>query len=317
MKRLIKPLVTAAVAATLFAVSGPSQATADSDAEPVAGYNLMGPPPPGANDWNCRPSVEHPRPVVLVHGTGSNMQDAFKFISPMLKDQGYCVFALNYGGIRTWFDPNVIAWGVADIQQSAGQLAAFVDAVLAHTGAAQVDLVGHSQGGMMPRQYLKYNSGADIHDPTKNKVNTLVALGPTNHGTTFNGQQQMYSWLATAGLLPTQQTRDYAEWVLFGVAGRQQLVGSGLISQLNTGGETLPGVRYVVIASQNDETITPPQSSFLSMSGGNATNLWIQDGCPANVVSHAGLISDPRSLWLITTSLDPAYQSTHPEPCKR
>ncbi|OEV22738.1 lipase, partial [Streptomyces nanshensis] len=44
----------------------------------------------------------------------------------------------------------------------------------------QVDIVGHSQGGMMPRYYLKFLGGAP-------KVNALVGIAPSNHGTTLSG----------------------------------------------------------------------------------------------------------------------------------
>ena len=37
-------------------------------------------------------------------------------------------------------------------------------------------MVGHSQGGMMPRYYIKFLGGAD-------KVDDLVGLAPSNHGT--------------------------------------------------------------------------------------------------------------------------------------
>src|SRR5438128_1772103 len=76
--------------------------------------------------------------------------------------------------------PGIYNCGLGDIRQSAAELSAFVDNVLAATGAAKVDLVGHSQGGMMPRYYLKNLGGAA-------KVGVLIGLSPSNHGTTLNG----------------------------------------------------------------------------------------------------------------------------------
>src|SRR5689334_11317784 len=107
----------------------------------------------GANDWRCRPSAAHPRPVVLVHATFVNLGANWAVLSPMLKNAGYCVFAFNYGS-----DPVLSAGrvgGLGDVATSAGVLRDFVDRVRRATGAAQVDLVGHSQGGMMPHYYLK------------------------------------------------------------------------------------------------------------------------------------------------------------------
>ncbi len=46
------------------------------------------------------------------------------------------------------------------------------------TGSRRVDLVGHSQGGMMPRYYLKFLNGAA-------KVDDLVGIAPSHHGTTM------------------------------------------------------------------------------------------------------------------------------------
>ncbi|MDN5758662.1 MAG: alpha/beta fold hydrolase, partial [Tomitella sp.] len=108
-------------------------------------------PPPGANDWNCEPTAEHPRAVVLVHGTYSN-QDAWNAMSPALKAEGFCVFTLNYGKDLSSVAgrmPGYFATG--DIAESAGQLAVFVDRVLAATGTGQLDMVAHSQGGPMSR----------------------------------------------------------------------------------------------------------------------------------------------------------------------
>ena len=112
--------------------------------------------PPGANNWSCHPSAAHPYPVVLVNGTGEDMADGFSALSPLLADNGYCVFAANFGGT-----PGNLLQGTGDIPQSAGA-AGFVrrPRYSAATGAAKVDLVGHSQGGMMPRYYLKFLGGA-------------------------------------------------------------------------------------------------------------------------------------------------------------
>ncbi|KZM70876.1 hypothetical protein [Nocardia terpenica] len=39
--------------------------------------------PPGANDWQCAPAAEHPRPVVLLHGTWGN-QNTWDVLAPEL-----------------------------------------------------------------------------------------------------------------------------------------------------------------------------------------------------------------------------------------
>ncbi|MBJ8347534.1 triacylglycerol lipase [Antrihabitans sp. YC2-6] len=309
--RTARVTAAAGMAAILMLGAGSQAANADDSDEPVPGYNLMGPPPPGVNDWNCKPSAAHPRPVVLVHGTGSSMQSAFSLLGPQLAEAGYCAFAPNYGGLPPWWDAAQVVWGVADIRESAAQLATFVDAVLAHTGASQVDIVGHSQGGTMSRQYLKFNGGADAGDPARNKVRSLIALGPTNHGTTFNGMQQLFRFFIQMGM-----PADLTSRVVFGIAGRQQLVGSKLISDLNSTGETLPGVDYTVIATKFDEVVTPPQNAFLSPDGpGEVHNVWVQDGCETNRVPHENLLGDDRSRYLVMVSLDPAYADAHPAPC--
>ncbi len=296
------------VLGTCFLLSGTSVSALADDREPSPGFATMGPSPAGSNNWNCVPSADHPRPVVLIHGTTANMVDTWAELSPQLTDLGYCVFALNYGGAREIFNPNALQWGIRDIATSAKELATFVDSVRRHTGAGQVDLVGHSQGGVVARQYLKFDGGSTPEDPSKNAVHSLVTLGATNHGTTFGGLQANAKQLSDMGL-----PGDLLVQAIWGPAGVQQLQGTPLLTELNAGSETQPGVTYTVIATAHDQISTPPEASFLT-AGPNSVvnNVWVQDGCPGNTASHAGLVRDAHSLDLVKSALDPEFT---PIPC--
>ena len=236
-----KLAVALTVAGVLGALSAaPAQASLPVIYNGVWGYAHINPTasPPGANDFSCKPSSSHPRPVVLVHGTFADMADSWQALSPLLYNHGYCVFALNYGSYAG--SGSIGIDGVGDIRTSAEELSAFVNKVLNATGASEVDMVGHSQGGMMPRYYLKYLGGAA-------KVHTLVGLAPSNHGTSLNGILTLVSYFPgasefTGALCP---------------ACEQQTTGSGFLNELNSGGDTVPGVEYTVIQSRYDEVVTP------------------------------------------------------------
>ncbi|MEU9865276.1 alpha/beta fold hydrolase [Streptomyces sp. NPDC047971] len=249
------------------------------------GYSLLHPTavPTGANDWSCRPSAAHPRPVVLVHGTFENRYANWAGLAPKLKAEGYCVFALNYGG------GSGPVMGTGDIPTSAARLAGFVDEVRAATGAAEVDLVGHSQGGVMPRYYIKHLSGAG-------KVGRLVALSPTNHGTSLWG----------LGLLATAFPGGEDLLGLACAACAQQVTGSDFLKELNAGGETHPDVSYTVIATWYDEVVTPYTSSFLAP-GPNVVNQRVQDFCPLAFTEHLDINYHDVSGRLVLNALDPAH----------
>lgn len=75
------------------------------------------------NDWNCKPSARHPNPVVLVHGTGANSWDNWRYYRPRLALQGYCTFALSYGQMNSL----PMFYGLDKMENSAAQLTTFVD----------------------------------------------------------------------------------------------------------------------------------------------------------------------------------------------
>ena len=254
----------------------------------VLGYAHASPTasPPGANNWSCTPSAAHPEPVILVHGTFADMSDSWQSLSPLLYNNGYCVFALNYGSYDGSGSVGVYATG--DIAASAQQLATFVDRVLAATGAKKVDLVGHSQGGMMPRYYIKNLGGAS-------KVDTLVGLAPSNHGTTLEGL------FTLAGYFPGASSLVGADCP----ACEEQEAGSSFITALNHGGETVPSVKYTVIESDNDEVVTPYTSAFLATAP-NVTNILLQNQCPLDQGEHLSMPYDHIADADVLTALDPA-----------
>ncbi len=315
--RVAIALASAALIALGSSVVSTPSAGADTVDSPLPSeFSDMGAAPAGANDWSCVPSEAHPRPVVLVHGTGSDMATTWTTMAPALAEQGYCVYALDYGAVRTLLDPNKVIWGLGDIPVSAARLGAFIDVVLAQTGAAKVDIVGHSQGGTVARQYLKFNGGVNDADPSASKVENLVTLGGTNHGTNFGGIQQMYLVLAAAGLDQTIISELLFGLTGLGTAGRQQLIGSPTLQRLNAGGEVEPGVRYTVVGTKFDKVVTPPERTFLDGTGSaEVRNMWVQDGCESNTVPHQGLTFDDRVTYIVQTALDPSYADTHTAPC--
>lgn len=259
---------------------------------PAFVYGLSNPDvaPPGANDWECKPK-EGQEPVVLVHGTWENAYNNFALISPSLKAAGLCVYALNYGQLPIENGGGLGAVlpganGTGDIAQSAGQLKTFVDRVLASTGSKKVNIVGHSQGGLMPRQYLKFNGGAD-------KVDNLVTLGATNHGTDLLGIGALGRTINNLGI-------DILGPVGLGVgvSGVQQVYDSEFLKKLNAGGDTVPGVKYTIIATRYDEVTTPYASTFLEP-GPGVTNVTLQDGCDADTSDHVSMSYSPRAVSYI------------------
>lgn len=77
-------------------------------------------------------------------------------VAPALVKNGYCVFALTYGR-----QPGVPFFGAVNhLESSAREVGDFVNKVLAATNTTQVDMVGHSQGGILGRYWMKYMDGA-------------------------------------------------------------------------------------------------------------------------------------------------------------
>ncbi|NEB79104.1 alpha/beta fold hydrolase [Streptomyces sp. SID14478] len=290
-------------------------------------YSLAAPQayPAGVNDFSCRPSSAHPRPVVLVHGTAADSLSSFGRLAPLLKDAGYCVFALDYGVVL----PGA-AKALAAVPDSAQELSAFVDKVLDATGTSNVDLVGYSQGGgVMPRWYLKYLGGQE-------KVDQLIGISPSNHGTSLS---DLVTLLRGIGVIAPASALTGAQ------ALQDQTPCSEVNAALDAGGDIRPDVRYTTIVSDQDAVVTPHTNQFLHDNAGRPktlcgnrdpereptvvatpgpdgivppasgplTNILLQDVCPSDKSGHLRSPYSPTVDALVLNALDPHHAT--PPPC--
>ena len=243
-------------------------------------------PSAGFNDWSCRPAAAHREPVVLLHGLGGNGPGNFAYLGPYLASAGFCVFAPTYGESV----PGIPVGGLTPIPQSATEIGTFIGRVLAATGAAKADLVGHSEGGFQALYGPKFVPGEAA------SVARVVALAPPTRGTTLAG-------LVTAGDdLGASPVADAV--IAAGCPACSALTtGSSLVTSLNTGAVTQPGIAYTIIASTRDELVTPYGTEFVNEPG--VDNETVQDFCPLDPVGHIGLAYDPDVAQLVRNALDP------------
>jgi triacylglycerol esterase/lipase EstA (alpha/beta hydrolase family) len=279
MVGVLAPLAAAPAQAATLPLQGEAQAFINSTF-----FWNYGAAPAGAN-VGCTPSVAHPYPVILTEGTFSSMYNSFGALSPDLADNGYCVYAFNYGQTL----PLTGIYATGDIAASASQLANEVTRVLAETGASKVDIVGWSQGGMMPRYYINDLGGAA-------KVNMLVGLAPSNYGTTLDGLVTLTSDFGTLGIATALLSVTCP-------ACAEQIQGSSFLTSLNAT-PTLAGVQYVVIETADDEVVTPYTNAFLPAAS-NVQNITLQNQCPQDHSDHLSIGYDSNALQDVINALGP------------
>jgi triacylglycerol esterase/lipase EstA (alpha/beta hydrolase family) len=199
-------------------------------------------------------AADRPDPVVIVNGT---FGPAF-FYEPLaarLRADGHEVHIFELTNL-----------GTGDIAGTAQDLARFADGVRARTGAARVDLVGHSQGGLVARHYVTFLGGADT-------VDSLVSLGTPHYGTAVATIADFFGGGDCLGI----------------VACQQMAVGSDFVNALNAGDDTVGSVRYTNLYTALDELVRPVANASLR---DGATNVLIQSQCPLRAVAHVGLALD-------------------------
>lgn len=243
------------------------------------------------NDFTCKPSEAHPRPVVLLHGLGGDASGNWSSVGPALDADGYCVFAVTYGAderTRMWpYRPG----GTLAAETGAAEVGVFVERVLAATNARKVDFVGHSEGTVTPRYYLERLGG-------RTKVRRYVALTPLWRGTEVGGAAILRD---TAG--PTFSAPAVDLVAGFCAFCPQALRGSAYLNDLNADGERIKGIIHTNIMTRTDELVVPYTSGIMRDGG---KNIVLQDVCPTHLSEHLAVAFDPAVIRMIRNALDPS-----------
>ncbi|RBY85389.1 triacylglycerol lipase [Blastococcus sp. TF02A-26] len=191
-------------------------------------------------------------PVLLVPGTT---------LTPEVNFGWNYLRAFDQDG-RRWCTVTLPHDATGDIQVAAEYV---VHALRSVSAAAHrdVDVVGFSQGGMVPRWALRF------WPDTRDLVDDLVGLSPSNHGTVL------------ADVACTRPCNP---------SFHQQASRSRFLQALNSGVETFAGIDYTVAYTQTDEVVVPnagpAPSSALRTGAGAVANIALQEVCPGHLADH-------------------------------
>jgi hypothetical protein len=254
-------LVTAAAALLVLTGGGAATATTPS----TGGFAPLDRPGPALSvpkaDLDAALTCNGPLrglkqdPILLVPGTT---------LSPQVNFSWNYMRAFTALGWR-WCAVTLPYDATGDIQV-AGEYVVHALRTLSKQSHRQADVVGYSQGGMVPRWALRF------WPDTRAMVDDVVGLSPSNHGTV----------VADAACLPGCNPSFH-----------QQASQSEFLRALNSGTETFTGIDYTVAYTRTDEVVVPnagpAPSSALRGGSGRIANIALQDVCPLNTAEHFGI----------------------------
>ncbi|PXX54937.1 triacylglycerol esterase/lipase EstA (alpha/beta hydrolase family) [Nocardia tenerifensis] len=214
-------------------------------------------------------------PVLLVHGTNADVEQSLGPVRDALLADGRCVYGMEYDSMQP-------------VSVSVDYFTRAAERILAVNGVDSLDLVGKSQGGLIARAVsLKLAAGA------AGSARQVVSIFGPQHGvrTVVAGVDTTGSAAVLPLVIPDRP------------ALTDMMAGSPFLQELDKDGMTADGVRYTMIATREDQIVTPYTSAFINAP--NVTNILVQDGCPEDRTGHIAGSTDPRTVDLALNALDP------------
>jgi hypothetical protein len=252
------------VAALLFAPSAAAVTYAPVD---QPGPALSVPQSDLDNSLQCTDNLASAgkTPVLLVPGTGGDPPQNFGWSwEPSLDKLGipWCTVTLPFHT-------------QGDIQVAGEYVVNAIRTMYARAGR-KISIIGHSQGGMLPRWALRF------WPDTRTMVDDDIGVAASNHGS--SGAQ----FVCQLGCSP-------ADW--------QQSDQSQFTAALNSYQESFPGISYTEIYTHFDEIVTPNTdqtgSSSIHGGGGEITNVAIQEICPLDVSEHLAVGTQDNTAYAL------------------
>jgi pimeloyl-ACP methyl ester carboxylesterase len=308
-----KHLRLAAIIAALLQFGAGGLASAESPGKSVVGTTFPGHFPVIGNFYLGKPvigfgsdvgRVEHV-PVIFLHGnndspypTACNPFGRIQAFAQFFLDHGYHpseLWGLGYQGDQCDLaQDNTRRSGISHTTAAAVPLLRqFVQAVLDFTGAKRVDIVAHSLGVTVAREWM-------LQDNAYRKVRALVAIDGPNHGIIdcSPSPANFYQLVSGGGFTPSSAVCDE-----YGSDHTQ------LLTVLNAAGETPPPTHYLVIRNKPGT----PDFVYNNLPDGIFPGVPAEDrnGNPHDFTESAGLAGAQTIDLVNQGQFDPILSTTH------